>query len=120
MAEILSERELKSAVDSYIDKLKDSITIDKAILYGSYAKGTANEYSDIDLLIISKDLPEKRSKGLNGLTLDKIVKDFNLRISVIGIHPNKLNDEITKSFFDEVLETGKVFYSKDQTKDIAA
>ena len=120
MADVLNERELKSIVDSYIDKLKYSITIDKAVLYGSYAKGSANENSDIDLIIISKDLPENRSKGLNGLYLDKIVKDFNLRLSVIGIHPNKLNDEITKSFFDEVLDTGKVFYPKDQSRNIAA
>jgi len=114
MAKISDESKLKHIINSYIDKLKSSINLDKAILYGSYAKGTANEYSDIDLLIISKDLPEHRSKGLNGLYLDKIVKDFDLSLAVIGIHPNKLNDEITKSFFDEILKTGKVFYSKEE------
>ena len=51
-------------------------------------------------------------KGLNGLYLDRIVKDFDLRIETIGIHPNKLNNEITKSFFNEILETGKVYYPK--------
>ena len=28
------------------------LTIEKAFLYGSYAKGTAHELSDVDLLII--------------------------------------------------------------------
>lgn len=116
MAKIFNERELKSIVDSYINKLKNSINIEKAILYGSYAKGSANENSDIDLLIISKDLPENRSKGINGLALDRIVKDFNLSLAVIGIHPNKLNDEITKSFFDEIIETGKVLYTVDKAR----
>lgn len=120
MAEIFNERNLKSIVNDYIDKLKGIINIDKAILFGSYAKGTANECSDIDLLIISKDLPENKSKGLNGLYLDRIVKDFDLSLAVIGIHPNKLNNEITKSFFDDILKTGKVLYPQDKAKDIAA
>jgi predicted nucleotidyltransferase len=34
------------------------IRIDKIILFGSYAKGTANEYSDIDIAIISNDFKD--------------------------------------------------------------
>jgi hypothetical protein len=34
---------------------KQGINIDKIILFGSHAKGTAGKYSDIDLVVISKD-----------------------------------------------------------------
>lgn len=34
---------------------KQGINTDKIILFGSHARGTAGKYSDIDLVIISKD-----------------------------------------------------------------
>lgn len=35
--------------------LESNIRIEKAILFGSYAKGTFDEYSDIDIALISGD-----------------------------------------------------------------
>lgn len=34
---------------------KQGINADKIILFGSHARGTASKYSDIDLVVISKD-----------------------------------------------------------------
>lgn len=109
MVEKLTEIELESALSNFIDNLKGKITLNKAILYGSYAKGNANANSDIDLLIISDELPDNRPKGANGFTLCKLAGFSNVYpgLEIIGIHPNKLNHEITKSFFDEVLATGR-------------
>jgi predicted nucleotidyltransferase len=43
----------------YLDAvMKTTIQIDKAIMFGSYAKNTAQEYSDIDLALISKDFTD--------------------------------------------------------------
>ncbi|MGA2298185.1 MAG: nucleotidyltransferase domain-containing protein, partial [FCB group bacterium] len=37
------------------EALKDNIHIERAVLFGSYAKGTNHEYSDIDLAVVSED-----------------------------------------------------------------
>lgn len=37
---------------------KQGINTDKIILFGSHARGTAGEYSDIDLVVISKDFED--------------------------------------------------------------
>ena len=116
MAKIFTEEQLKKIINNYIAKLKGKISIEKAILYGSYARGTANENSDIDLLIISEALPENGLKGANGYYLDNMVQDFNLSLEVIAIHPKNLSNEITKSFYEEIFATGKVFYPKDKIK----
>ena len=108
MLELFTEEKLNNIIKDYLSKLKGKISIDKAILYASYAKGMATELSDIDLLIISKDVPEDKPKGANGYYLDTLVGDFNPSLEVISIHPNKLNHPITKSFFDEIINTGKV------------
>ena len=45
---------LKSKLDRYLRLLEDSdLTIDQAWLFGSYAAGTATEYSDIDIALVS-------------------------------------------------------------------
>ena len=103
MLEKYTTEKLNNTINYYISKLKDKVTIDKAILYGSYAKGTATELSDIDILIISKDLAEDKPKGMNGYYLDTLVGDVDPTLEVIGVHPNTLNHPVTKSFFVEFL-----------------
>ncbi len=43
-------------IDKYLLALKkNQFHIDKVVLFGSYAKGTNNEWSDIDIAIVSDD-----------------------------------------------------------------
>lgn len=103
-----TREELNLIIDDYVTRLKSKIQLDQVILFGSYAKGFAHDYSDIDLLVISKDLPINKPKGANGLYLDQLVglKNINPSLEVLGIHPSKLSNAITKGFFKEVLSTG--------------
>lgn len=51
---------------NYLDRLRERITIDEAILFGSSSSGSATPDSDIDLLILSRDFtnydPDTRLK----------------------------------------------------------
>lgn len=107
MLERFNEQKLNNIISEYLSKLKNKIYIDKVILFGSYVNGTATELSDIDLLIISKDLPENTPKGKNGFHLDKLVGEFNPSLEVIAINPKQLEDPIQKGFFEEIIKTGK-------------
>ena len=110
MAEILTREQLSSIVQDYISKLKSKINIEQIYLYGSYAKGNPNEWSDIDLYVISKDFPEDYLKGQNGYFLYTLLGNHDLRLEVIGIHPKQLENPIEKSFFEEVESTGQTIY----------
>ena len=44
---------IQKVIEDYIIKLSEKIVIDKAIIFGSYAKGNIHKYSDIDLAIFS-------------------------------------------------------------------
>lgn len=107
MAEIFTDKQLDQVINDYISKLRGKITIDKVVLFGSYAKGIPTELSDVDLLIISKDLSPNEPKCKNGFYLDNLVGDFNPHLEVMAIHPQKLNNPIEKGFFEEILTTGK-------------
>lgn len=49
------------AIRKYINVLNENgINAEKAILFGSYARGDAKELSDIDILVISEDFDRDR------------------------------------------------------------
>jgi len=46
---------VKDTVDRYLQALsRNNIPIKEAILFGSYAKGTSQEWSDIDIALVSE------------------------------------------------------------------
>lgn len=108
MLKKLNNQELMEMLEEFLIKVEKEFSIDQAILYGSYAKGSATELSDIDLLIVSKDLPIKSTKGMNGYRILSKLDKIYPSIELIASHPVGLNNEITKSFYDEVFSTGRI------------
>lgn len=51
----MDKKEIINEVKRFKKKLMKKYKIDKMLLFGSYAKGKYNKYSDVDLMIISKD-----------------------------------------------------------------
>jgi predicted nucleotidyltransferase len=85
-----------------IEAKKDNITISKAILFGSYAKGTNHEYSDIDIAVVSNEFEGRR-------LYDNIkLVDATLRTSIdIETHPYRPEDFTEDNLFvKEILEHG--------------
>ena len=47
-------------IQSAVDRLVAAVTSpSQVILFGSYARGTADEGSDLDLLVIEREIPDK-------------------------------------------------------------
>ena len=106
MAKKFTRNELNLIIHDYLNVLRGKIKVDKAVLFGSYAKGLEQDYSDIDLLIISEDLPKNKLKTSNGYFLDSLVGDCNPALEVLGVHPENLEEPVSKSFFSEIFKTG--------------
>ena len=99
-------------IDVYIDKLCKEIVRgfnpQKVILFGSYANGTPNEDSDIDLLVIMPYL---------GNELDKMAEvrrgiSSSMPVDVLVKTPTQVEQRIKSGdvFVREILESGKVLY----------
>ena len=59
-------------IDEVINRIATRFNPDKIILFGSYANGTQNENSDLDLLIVQdSDLPMQK-------------RGFDIRMSLLG------------------------------------
>ena len=51
---------VKQLVENYANDVGDVFPVDKVVLYGSHAKGTATEQSDIDVCFFLDSFGEKR------------------------------------------------------------
>jgi uncharacterized protein len=90
-------------IKRYILRLEENkIHIEKAVLFGSYAKETYNEWSDIDLALVSKSF-----QGIRYNDIEKIRKfkfDIDYSISPLPYTIEDFNDE--DLFVKEIKETG--------------
>lgn len=102
MAETIINEKIRESIRRYIERISEYYKIDAIILFGSYAKGTYNEDSDIDIAIISSDFEDIIEDGakLIGLTWK-----IDTRIEP---HPIKKDDyeKVSNPFIKEVVDTG--------------
>lgn len=88
-----------------LNKILDNTDVEKAILFGSYAKNTATHTSDIDILIDSNG----KIKGLKFFAIiDMIRETFDKDVDVIEKSEIDKNSKIEK----EIEKTGVVVYEK--------
>ena len=66
MSEI--DDKIKDSIYAFAHELEKSIRIKELYLFGSYAKGTNNQYSDIDLAVVSEDF-----SGVRCIDHDKFI-----------------------------------------------
>jgi predicted nucleotidyltransferase len=107
---------------NYIDQLLEALkTADpyKIILFGSYAKGTADENSDIDMVVIldNNDVAKTYKERLDKkLYINRLVRNINYKIALDILVYSKEEYKIVKNlgnyFIDEIENTGKIIYEK--------
>ncbi|SDC42337.1 MULTISPECIES: nucleotidyltransferase domain-containing protein [unclassified Candidatus Frackibacter] len=105
-----NKAKINKKIDEYIETLEQNVTINKAILYGSWANGNPHEYSDIDLAIFSPDFGKNKLKELQ--LLSKIAWEVDSSIEAIPYSSDKLNTSDPTTFVYEILETGKTVYDR--------
>lgn len=102
MAKRVVDREIIESIQKYIKKISQYYKIEAIILFGSYAKGTQHEYSDIDVAIISSDFKDifDDMAELIGMTwkIDTRIEPHPIR--------KEDYDNIATPFVQEIIDTG--------------
>ena len=57
---------IRALAKEYVDRVKQVLPVHKAILYGSYAKGTATSSSDVDICFFLNDFNGKKRVDIIG------------------------------------------------------
>ena len=101
---------IKKILDLFIKELEKEIRIEKVVLFGSYARKSPRDYSDIDILVVSPDFEGGTAKDY--LLLDKIARRVNPLIEAIPYTPSDFKNFERGDFVDAVRTSGKVIFDK--------
>jgi predicted nucleotidyltransferase len=90
-------------IDQFLSELAaNDITIEQAVLFGSYAKGTFDEWSDIDLALVSSAFEGERFKDREK------IRRIKLKVSSLLEPAPYTPEEFTADnpFIKHLIETG--------------
>ncbi len=101
MAEIPNK--IQTIISCYLALLKEhGFQIEDAILFGSYARGTANQWSDIDLALVSNAFEGVRFIDKNKIR--KITISVSSDLEILPFNPKDFTPG--NPLVKEILETG--------------
>jgi predicted nucleotidyltransferase len=94
---------VRRVIGQYLTSLRDhGFQIQDAILFGSYASGQANQWSDIDLALVSNEFEGVRFKDKNKIR--KITISVSTDLEVLPFNPRDFTP--SNPLVREILDTG--------------
>jgi uncharacterized protein len=87
--------------------------VDVVYVFGSYAKGTQTEYSDIDLLVVG---PSRLPRNHRGREAAAALASFPMRTDVLYYTPAELAEECADmtSFATTIMRTARALYRRGE------
>ena len=102
---------VQEKIDELVSRIVERFRPEKIILFGSYARGTAGQDSDADILVV---MPVKGSKRKKATEIDVALVGLDLPVDVIVVTPEELerNKNQIGTIIYPALKEGKVLYEK--------
>lgn len=97
----------RAALKTIADRLRERYRAERVLVYGSMARGTATEHSDVDLLVVAPTT--ERFYERMGSVL-AVVRDISrgLPLAPIVVTPEEFSVRLARGdqFIQEIIETG--------------
>src|SRR3989339_1505973 len=105
---VKNKSQIKNIISQYKSELKkNQINPSKIILYGSYAYGQPNQWSDIDIAIIAKDFGPRSTIERMEFLAQKAAK-IDDSLEVLGFTANEFQKS-KNGIFRQILAQGQEF-----------
>lgn len=90
-------------VHAFVDKIRQQIPVKKAILFGSYAKGSSDPGSDVDLAIFSEYFEGKtRVEGITFLLINAM--EYKIDLEPVAFTDREYEEQL--GIVAEIISTG--------------
>jgi predicted nucleotidyltransferase len=120
--------DIKDFLDVFVHELYPALhEITGVVLYGSVARGTANNYSDIDILLITNDRlkssngVERCKDNIYGAEFNRLLSNRNLNMYLheILVTKDELEETREEQFTYNIADDGIILYDRDgSTKEL--
>ncbi len=105
----LSEIKINKIIKGFIVRLEQEIPVKEVILFGSYARGRPENYSDIDLAVIS-DWFENKPKIENMQHLSRIAAGYNSLIEALPFTEKEYANLDNRTFLASIIKNGRIYH----------
>ena len=95
---------VKHLVECYANDVRNVYSVERVVLYGSYAKGIADEMSDIDVCFFINDFGDKRRVDILRELLGMMRKYKKVPFEPIVFPTDEIQND--NPFVKEILRTG--------------
>jgi uncharacterized protein len=109
MAKVKQGANPDEVIRQAIEYLLQKIRIDQAVLFGFHARGEADEWSDVDLAVISPDFARMSHKKVIDLLVEVAVT-VHSSVEIRPYTPKDLKEARPTNFLGYVLAQGKLVY----------
>lgn len=106
---VTTSSDLDRAISDFVSLLSKAVRIEAIVLYGSHVNGSPDEWSDIDIAVISPDFEElpmwERQRVISRTTAHR-----DPSLAPIGYPSSEYHNPGRHSFLREIIRTGRVVY----------
>ena len=98
-------------INKAVELLRSSTQLTRVILFGSYARGDKRTDSDVDLLVVIKDVHDRFKEMVR---LNRILSPLHMPVDLIVIDENTFRYwcDTPGNIYSAALAEGKVLYEK--------
>jgi len=97
--------------DEIVERLKP-LNPDKIILFGSYAYGTPNEDSDIDLFLV-KDTEDRNYDAMAMSKITDLIYKYKIGFDLLSAPEYFINQREDYFYKVDILQNGRVLYERN-------
>ncbi len=116
---VATKNQVRKIINEFVQALEPDIKVERVILYGSYARGKAEDWSDIDVAIVSPTFAKmSQVKVIEEVSRRTIHCDS--RLSPFAYTPSQFDNAPPYLFASEIRRTGKVIYDARKRKKRSA
>ena len=94
-----------------VDRIVGRFQPSRVVLFGSQARGTAGEWSDVDLLVVMRDVPDKRRAAIE---IRRSLGDLPISKDIVVTTPEEIRrrGHMVGTVLHAALREGTVLYER--------
>jgi predicted nucleotidyltransferase len=106
----------EEVIDQMARRIARAVEPQRIVLFGSWARGTANEHSDVDFLIVEREpFGAQRSRRQEAARIWRYLSDFRIATDILVYSADEVAQwqDSSHHVIAQALREGRVLYESD-------